>query len=420
MDIKQTVLDNGLRIITSECTQYETVSLGLWVKTGAAYETEDINGISHFVEHMVFKGTKKRNSMQISEEIEDAGGQSNAYTSREFTVFYAKMLKNDLELAIDVIADFVMSPTFPDDEMVKEKEVVVQEIKQSADSPEDAVYDNFQACVFPNQPLGRPILGTVENVRGFTPQMLHDYMSHNYAAENTVAVAVGNLKHETFVEMVRARMNDYRARTSFAVPAQIYDGQFSAEKRPIEQTHVLVGFKGVPYGHPLYYATSVFSTLFGGGMSSRLFREIREKRGLVYSVYSFMHSQTANGIFGIYAGTSGDQVNELMPVIADEIKKTVQENVSDKELNRAKTQLKASMLMALENSFSGAELIARQTLLYNKIIPTDDLVAKIEAVSAEDIRQTAQMIFSSAPAYTLLGGLKGYPDYEELKKYLKF
>lgn len=420
MEHKLTTLDNGLRIVTAERPQSETVSLGIWVNTGAAYETEDINGISHFVEHMVFKGSKKRNSKEISEEIENVGGQNNAYTSREFTAFYAKMLKNDVELALDVISDFVLNPTFPEDEMVKEKEVVVQEIKQSIDTPDDVVFDYFQEKAFPNQPLGRTILGPAEKVRSFTPDTLYTYMKNNYAAQNTVVVAVGNIKHEKFVEMVKARMAVYQPHTSFEIAPQIYKGGFYEEKRQIEQAHILLGFKGVEYKNKLYYPINIFSTLFGGGMASRLFQEIREKRGLVYSVYSYNSSQTASGLFGIYAGTSGDNVQQLIPVIIDEIKKVVNEKVTLKELNRAKVQLKASMLMALESSSSTAEVIARQMLLHNKVIPTDDIVAKIDAVTLDDILQAAQFLFSSNPTYTLLGDLKSYPSYEKIQESLKF
>lgn len=420
MQIKQTTLDNGLRIVTSERPQNETVSLGLWVNTGSAYETENINGISHFVEHMVFKGTKKRSSLQISEEIENVGGQNNAYTSREFTAFYAKMLKNDLELAADVITDFVMAPTFPEDEMRKEKEVVIQEIKQSIDTPDDVIFDFFQEKAFPEQAVGRTILGPEEKVRTFTPELLHAYMNSNYAAENTVVAAVGNLNHDNFVDIIRQRMNTYRSKTSFKKEPQIYKGGFYAEKRPIEQAHFLLGFKGVEYYNPMYYAISLFSTLFGGGMSSRLFQEIREKRGLVYTVYCFTNSHTQNGIFGIYAGTSGNEIKNLTPVIIDEIKKVVQEKVTEKELERAKVQLKASMLMALESSSSSAEVIARQMLLYNRIIPTEEIVEKIEAVTTNDIRSAAQFLFASKPTYALLGDLKTYPEYDEIQKLLQF
>lgn len=420
MHTQQTILNNGLRIITSERPQNETVSLGIWVNTGSAYEKQEINGISHFVEHMVFKGTKKRTSLEISEAIENVGGQNNAYTSREFTAFYAKMLKNDIELAIDVIADFVIAPTFPENEMVKEKEVVVQEIKQGNDTPDDVIFDYFQQYAFPEQPLGRSILGTDCHVRSFTPEKLCSYMRHNYAAENTVVVAVGNLQHTAFVDMVKARLERYQPHTSFELPAQIYQGGFYAEKRSIEQAHVLLGFKGIEYSNPLYYPVSIFSTLFGGGMSSRLFQEIRENRGLVYSVYSFTNSHTRNGLFGIYAGTSGHELNKLIPVIADEIKKVVNDKVAQSELNRAKVQLKASMLMALESSSSSAEVIARQMLLYNRVIPTAEIIERIEAVSIEDIQKAAQTLFKSQPTYTLLGDLKDYPNYENLQKFLQF
>ncbi len=417
MQHQQTILNNGLKIITAERPQTETVSLGIWVNTGSAYETQEINGISHFVEHMVFKGSEKRNSIQISEEIENVGGQNNAYTSKEFTAFYAKMLKNDVELALDVIADFVLNPTFPIDEMEKEKEVVVQEIKQSVDTPDDVIFDYFQESAFPNQPIGRTILGPKENVRSFTPEILRNYMKTNYAANNTVVVAVGNIKHENFVNMVKTRMHNYQEKTSFSVEPQIYKGGFYQETRQIEQAHVLLGFKGVEYKNPLYYPISILSTIFGGGMSSRLFQEIREKRGLVYSVYSYHSAQTHSGLFGIYAGTSAEQLNTLIPVIADEINKVINDKVTDKELDRAKVQLKASMLMALESSSSTAEVIARQMLLHNRVIPTDEIVNKIDNVTKDDILTAAQTLFSSNPTYTLLGDLKEYPDYDKLKSY---
>lgn len=420
MQIKQTTLKNGLRIITSERPQNETVSLGIWVNTGSAYETEEINGISHFVEHMVFKGTQKRTSLQISEEIENVGGQNNAYTSREFTAFYAKMLKNDTELAADVITDFVTNPTFPEDEMVKEKEVVVQEIKQTIDTPDDVIFDFFQEKAFPDEPIGRTILGPAEKVRSFTPQDLHNYMHRNYAAENMVVAAVGNLRHSDFVKMIESRMGHYQSDTNFIKAPQIYKGGFYVEKKPIEQAHFLLGFRGVEYYNPMYYPVSVFSTLFGGGMSSRLFQEIREKRGLVYTVYSFTNSHTQSGIFGIYAGTSSEELKKMAPVVADEIKKVVQEKVSPAELNRAKVQLKASMLMALESSSSTAEVIARQMLLYNRVMPTEEIVNRIEAVTLDDIQQAAQFLFSSHPTYTLLGDLKDYPSFDEMQNLLKF
>ncbi len=415
-----TTLKNGLKIITSPRPEIETVSLGIWVNTGSAYETMDVNGVSHFVEHMVFKGTQKRNALQISEDIENVGGHTNAYTSREFTAFYAKMLKSDIELAIDVIADFVAAPTFDENEMKKEKEVVIQEIKQSIDTPDDAIFDLFEADAFKNLPIGRTILGPEETVRSFTPDVLRSYMKTHYSANNMVVTAVGNLEHDTFVKMVEERLGTYQEKASFHIEPQDYVGGFTSENRPIEQTHMLLGFKGFEYKNPLYYPASVFSAIFGGGMSSRLFQEIREKRGLVYTVYSFTNSHTSGGLFGIYAGTTADELNELVPVVADEIKKVVNEKVLSEELKRAKMQLKASMLMALESSSSTAEVMARQYLIHGRIIDTDEITKNIESVTADDIQKVAQTIFTTTPTYTLLGNLKNYPSYEKLKNLLKF
>ena len=419
MGYHKTILKNGLTILTSARPEIETVSLGIWVNTGSAYEKANQNGISHFIEHMVFKGTKKRDALAISEDIENVGGQTNAYTSREFTAFYAKMLKSDAELAIDVIADFIEAPTFDEAEMTKEKEVVVQEIKQGIDTPDDAIFDYFQQKAFDGLPLGRTILGPAETIRGFKRQDLKDYMQTHYAPSNMVVVAVGNIDHEHFVKLVEERLSNRGNKPLFDIEPQAYSGGFYAENRDIEQAHVLLGFKGIEYKNLMYYPVSVFSTIFGGGMSSRLFQEIREKRGLVYTVYSFTNSHTLGGLFGIYAGTTADELNQLMPVVVDEIKKAVYDKVSDKELNRAKTQLKASMLMALESSSSTAEVMARQFLIHGRVIPTDEIVAHIDEVTKDDIQKAAQMLFSSNPTYTLLGNLKKYPSYDELKEKLK-
>ncbi|MBP5615395.1 MAG: insulinase family protein [Alphaproteobacteria bacterium] len=420
MSYQKTILKNGLVIMTSTRPEIETVSLGIWVKTGSAYEKAEENGISHFIEHMVFKGTKKRDALAISEDIENVGGQTNAYTSREFTAFYAKMLQSDIELAVDVISDFIKAPTFDENEMIKEKEVVIQEIKQGIDTPDDAIFDYFQEQAFAGLPLGRTILGPESTVRSFDKAQLRQYMHTHYGTDNMVVVAVGHVDHDAFVKMVEARLGDYTIKSRFEIEPQTYSGGFYAENRDIEQAHVLLGFEGVNYQNEMYYPVSVFSTIFGGGMSSRLFQEIREKRGLVYTVYSFTNSHTKAGLFGIYAGTTADELNALIPVVTDEIKKAVCDQVSDKELSRAKTQLKAGMLMALESSSSTAEVMARQYLIHGRIIDTKETIERIDAVSKDDIQRAAQMLFSHNPTYTLLGNLKKYPSYEMLENRLKF
>lgn len=419
MESQISTLHNGLRIVTSNRPHSESVTLGIWVNTGAAYEREDINGISHFLEHMVFKGTEKRSSLQISEEFEDVGGQSNAYTSREFTAFYAKMLKQDTELALDILADIVLNSNFPQEELEKEREVVVQEIKQTIDTPDDIIFDYLQEQAFSGQAIGRTILGPAEKVRSYDGRTLNDYRDSNYGAHNTVVCAVGNINHDAFVKMVEQRMGQMQPYAHFEKDSQIYHGGIFSEKRDIEQAHMVLGFQGVPYGSPNYYPTIVFSTLFGGGMSSRLFQEVREKRGLVYSVYSFSNSHTQNGLFGIYAGTTKEELKQLMPVVCEEIRKVRTDLVSEKELKRAKTQLKASMLMALESSSATVEVLARQMLIFNRIIPVEEMVAKIDAISREDIRRVANTLFASTPSYALVGDIDGYPAYDDIKKLIR-
>ena len=419
MQTQLTTLNNGLRIVTCSRPNTETVSLGIWIKTGSAYEDEKINGISHFLEHMVFKGTARRSALQITEEIENAGGQSNAYTSREFTAFYAKMLKNDAELAVDVLTDILLNPTFPMQEIVKERDVVIQEIKQTIDTPDDIIFDYFQQCAFPDQPIGRSILGPEDNVCRFDPDMLRGYLKNNYAAENMVMCAVGNIEHADFVRMVESRMGGLQSKTSSIEAPQIYKGGFYKENRCIEQAHMALGFEGCRYETEDYYPSIIFSTLFGGGMSSRLFQEIREKRGLVYTVYSYTTSHTQSGLFGIYAGTGPDDLCKLMPVVVDEIKKVCQEKVLPGELARAKTQLKASMLMSLESSSATAEILARQQLIFNRFITVEEMVERIEKVTAEDIQRVTQKMFGSDPAYTLMGAIDRHMGYDELQKLLR-
>lgn len=420
MKYTMTTLENGIRVITSERPDIESVSLGVWVKTGSAYEDEAVNGISHFLEHMVFKGSIKRNQVQISEDIEDVGGQINAYTSREFTSFYAKMLKNDAELAIDVIGDFLMNPTFSENELQKEREVVVQEIKQSIDTPDDIIFDYLQESAFPNQAIGRSILGPAEKVRAFTSETLRNYMRSNYAGENMLVCAVGNIRHNEFVNMVKARFSGLQKNVSFIPSSQDYVGGFFAEPRDIEQAHIVLGFKTFPYYDKHYYPCMLLSNILGGGTSSRLFQEVREKRGLVYTVYSFANSHTKNGLMGIYAGTGREELPQLMPVVCDEILKVCNDLVDEKELNRAKIQMKAGMLMALESSTSVAEVLARQMLIYGRILTIDEMVEMINSVTLQNIRETACTVFSSKPSYTLVGAIdrNNYLPYDDVMQCL--
>ncbi len=419
MQTEISVLSNGLRIVSLKYPQFETVSLGIWVNTGAAYEQEKMNGISHFLEHMVFKGTASRSAAAISEDIENVGGQSNAYTSREFTAFYAKMLKDDLELAVDVLCELIMSPQFAEAELVKEREVVVQEIKQTYDDPSDIVFDYMQAEAFAGQAMGRPILGTADLVRGFGAEDLRAYMETNYAAENMVFCAVGNVDHQRLVKLVEARLSGLRSKTSFVADRQHYTGGYFAEKRDTEQAQVILGFDGFSYADERYYAAMLMSTVLGGGMSSRLFQEVREKRGLVYSVYSFPTFYTGAGFVGIAAATDNEQINKMLPVMIGEIKKMASSSVSETELNRAKAQVKSAILMSLESSSAVSEKLSRQLLLFNRSIPIEETITKIEEVGVEDIRAVAEKIFASKPTYALVGSIKDHYDYDKICRLLK-
>ncbi len=414
-----TLLNNGLRIVSLNYPQFETVSLGAWINTGSACETIEQNGISHFLEHMVFKGTKTRSSFDISDEIENVGGQSNAYTSREMTAYYAKMLKEDAELALDVICDMINNPTFANDELIKEREVVVQEIKQTYDDPSDIVFDYLQDKAFSNQAMGRAILGTKELVRSFGAKELNSYMKSNYAANNTTICAVGNIEHEKLVKMAEKRMLNYNQKTNFVADKQTYTGGYFAEGRDVEQAQVALAFEGVGYNNSNYHHQILLSSILGGGMSSRLFREIRENRGLAYSVYSFPSFYSTSGYLGISVGTEKSEINNMLPVIADELKKLSNDLVCEQELSRAKAQIKSSMLMSLESSSSVCEKLARQTLLFNRIIPINETVEKINSTSLEDIKNISQQIFSSKPTYSLVGNINGHLEYNKLCDLLK-
>ncbi|MBR1648860.1 MAG: insulinase family protein [Alphaproteobacteria bacterium] len=412
-------LKNGLSVASCYCPQLETVSLGIWVNTGSAYETADMNGISHFLEHTVFKGTKSRSAIKISEDIENVGGSTNAYTSREFTAFYAKMLKNDAALALDVLSEMMTCPSFSEEELIKEREVVIQEIKQTFDDPSDIVFDYLQEQAFQNQALGRPILGTEKLVRSFGANELRKYMKSNYSAANMVVCAAGNIKHDDFVKMVEEKMSGIQPQTSFVADEQHYCGGYFAQKRDNEQAQIVLGFEGVKYDDPRYYANILMTAILGGGMSSRLFKEIREKRGLVYSVYCFPNSYTNAGLTGIGAATDCEQINKMMPVMIDEIKKMCDSKVDDEEIKRAKTQVKAGILMALEKSSAIAEKLARQLLLHKRFIPLEETIEKIDCVTKEDILAISQSVFSSVPTYALVGNIDGHTAYDEVCRKLK-
>ncbi|MFT9440715.1 M16 family metallopeptidase [Acetobacter papayae] len=415
--IRQTRLPSGLTVITERMEHVETVSFGAYVSAGTRNETAEENGVSHFLEHMAFKGTHSRSALRIAEEIENVGGHINAYTAREQTVFYVKLLRENLDLGIDIIGDILTHSTFDAAELERERGVILQEIGQANDTPDDIVFDHFQETAFPGQPMGRPTLGTEELIRSMSRETLMSYMATHYTPDNMVIAAAGNLEHEAVLEQVQRHFADLPNATRPAMTAARYLGGEYRESRELDQAHVLLGFPCSGYQGADYYATMLLSTVLGGGMSSRLFQEIREKRGLVYSVYSFSAPFIDGGLFGIYAGTGEKECAELIPVTLEELRK-VQFSVQEEELARARAQLKASLLMSLESTGSRCEQIARQLQIFGRIIPTQETVSRIEAVTTDDIRAAAARIFAGTPTLAALGPIGHIPSLQSITENL--
>lgn len=412
--VRITQLDNGLIVVSDEMQSVESASAGVWVEAGARFETPQMNGVSHMLEHMTFKGTRKRSAQAIAEEVENVGGHINAYTSRENTAYYAKVLKEDLGLAIDVVADLVFNATLDETELERERGVILQEIFQAQDTPDDVIFDLFQEACFPGQALGRTVLGPADGVRAMARGDILDYMTDHYRPRAMVLSAAGKFTHDQLVELAQQHFTSAAKGQGEPYPEATYVGGDIREKRDIEQVHLMLGFEGVTYTDDDFYAASVMSALFGGGMSSRLFQEVREKRGLVYSVYSFLSSYADTGIFAIYAGTGQDEARELIPVVCDEIGKMAGAIGAD-ELARAKAQLKSSILMSLESTSSRAEQLARQLMIFGRPIAAEESVAKIDAVDEAAIRRIAGRIFKSEPTLAALGPIGGVEDFDRVK-----
>lgn len=397
-----TTLPSGLRVATDTMPGVETVSLGVWVEAGTRDEAAELNGIAHLLEHMAFKGTTTRSARVIAEVIEDVGGHLNAYTSREHTAYYAKLLRQDAALGLDIVADILQNSVFDTDELARERQVVLQEIGQAFDTPDDIVFDHFQETAFPDQPLGRPVLGRPEIVARIESADLDAYLKQHYSAGSMVAVAAGAIEHDRFVELVATAFADLPAGSPTPRPRADYRGGAMIERRDTEQAHVVFGFPGLPHRDPDYYALAVYSMALGGGMSSRLFQEVREKRGLVYSIYSFSSSYRDDGLFGIYAGTGPDSLAELSDVVAGEMV-AIARDLAPAEIARAKAQLRAGMLMSRESSSARAEHLGQQILVHGTPQQPVDLLAKLDAVTAADLERVAQRIAGGRPTVTQLG-----------------
>ena len=397
--LKLTKLNNGMTVISDSIDSVETISLGIFVSVGSVNEEDNQKGLSHFLEHMVFKGTITRNALQISSEIESVGGIMNAFTGQEMTGFHVKILKEHLPLAIDIISDMLQNPTFDSIEFDRERKVVIQEIKMVNDSPDDYISDLFQSTCFTNERLGSPILGFEEGILSYTPDDIRNYMDTNYSIDKMVLVASGNVKHDELVDLANKFIVKLKQFKTKQVKKQNYTGGYLYKERDLEQTHIMMGYEGCSYNDNTKYKLMLLSSILGSGSSSRLFQEVREKRGLVYTVYSTTSSFRDTGTFGVYAACEPSKTEEVISIVKEELNK-IQSNLSIEELNKAKMQLKSPILMGLEINSNRMEKIASQYLLEGKITEINETISSINRLDIEDIKSIANSVVNNNK-YTL-------------------
>lgn len=410
-----TTLANGMRIVTHHMPHLETISLGIWVATGARHEGEGEQGISHLLEHMAFKGTARRSARAIAEEIEQVGGDLNAATSLETTAYYARVLKGDDGVALEILADILQDSRFAEEDLVREKEVILQEIASIKDSPEELAYDLVQEVAFPDQPVGRPIIGTPASVSAITADDLRSFLKRHYQSANMVISAAGAVDHNQIVRHATALFGLLNAR-EFEPGGGLarYMGGAKHTSKSFEQSHLIAGYPSPSYRDPAFYAAQVLSGLLGGGMSSRLFQEARENRGLCYSIYSSAWGLADTGLFAVHAATGTEMMPALIDVVGVELRRVASELAPEHEVARSKAQLKAGLLMGLESSSARAEQMARQLLVAGRLIGVDELIGRVDAVTPEAIRQLAEtMVLQSVASVAVVGAGKrsrGFAD----------
>ena len=415
MGVEVSRLSNGLTVATETLPSIESVALGVWVKSGARNERDDEHGMAHLLEHMAFKGTSRRSAFQIASEIENVGGEINAATSVETTSYYARVLADDVPLAIDILADILTESKFDPAELEREQHVILQEIGAAHDTPDDIVFDKFTETAYRHQTIGRSILGTPETVKSFTSRQIHDFINRQYGAERMVVVAAGDVEHESFVREVERRLGSFRSKADSHVPtyAQYIGGDFR-ENRDLMDAQIILGFEGRAYHVRDFYASQVLSMILGGGMSSRLFQEVREKRGLCYSVYAFHWGFSDTGIFGVHSATGQSDISKLIPVIVDELQKAG-ESIAEEELNRARAQYRAGLIMSAESASSRASQIARQLLLFGRPIAKEELMERLSALTVERLRDLSSRLFSTTPTIAAVGPVGELAPYEAIR-----
>ena len=417
MSLNSTTLANGFRIVTEHMPGLKSASVGIWITAGGRNERPEQNGIAHFLEHMAFKGTGQRNALQIAEAIEDVGGYLNAYTSREATAYYARVLGEDVALAIDVIADILRDPLLEPGEIEIERQVILQEIGQAADTPDDVIFDWLQERAYPDQPIGRTILGPPERVNAFDQSDLRRFVSEHYGADQMILAAAGAVDHADIVKQAEALFADLaRGTASTFEPARFVAGGEVRHEKKLEQAHFALAFEAPHISDPSIYTAQIYANALGGGMSSRLFQEVREKRGLCYTIFAQTGAFSDTGLMTIYAGTSGEQIADLAQITIDEMRRAA-DDMSDAELARARAQMKAGLLMGLESPSNRAERLARMTQIWGRIPGIDEIIARVDAVDLAALRNFAgHMAQEAGTALALYGPVAGAPTLGALNE----
>jgi len=415
-DVALTTLPSGLRVVSQRMDHAATVSLGIWIGAGSRDERPDEHGLAHLLEHMAFKGTARRSALEIAEEIESVGGDLNAATSVEYTCYTARVLGSDLGLAVDILADIITSPSLTEEELKREKGVILQEISAVQDTPDDLVYDRFLQAAFPDQPIGRPILGTAKTVKGFTPDAIRAYLARNYHAGNMVLAASGAVDHDELVALAREHLSNLPPTP--AKPLTREAGEYRGGEARIgsdeEQVHLVLGLPGLPFTGGTHYPLQIFASVLGGGLSSRLFQEVREQRGLAYAIDAFHWPFSDCGVFGIGAGTAPEDAGELIEVALGCLRQAA-EDVSEAEVARARAQMKVGLLASLESPGGKLEQMARQVLLFGRAIPREELAARLDAVTLEDVRAAGRSLLGHQPTIAAVGPTHGLPPAKRLR-----
>ncbi|MFK7837831.1 MAG: M16 family metallopeptidase [Sulfitobacter sp.] len=416
MSLQEHRLPNGFRIVTEHMPGLASASIGVWVSAGGRHEAPQQNGIAHFLEHMAFKGTERRSALQIAEAIEDVGGYINAYTSREVTAYYVRVLENDVALGLDVIADILRNPVLDPNEIEVERGVILQEIGQALDTPDDVIFDWLQEKAYPDQPLGRTILGPTERVSNFSRSDLQGFIGDHYGPEQMILAAAGAVDHDAIVKLAESLFGDMPAKPLFQMDAARFQGGETRHTKALEQAHFALGFESPGYRADDIYVAQIYASALGGGMSSRLFQEIRENRGLCYTIFAQAGAYADTGMTTIYAGTSAAQLPELAEITIDEMKRAASD-MSPAEVARARAQMKAGLLMGLESPSNRAERLARLIQIWDRIPPLSETIEKIDAVTTGDVRDLAERMAGAAPAaLALYGPVENAPTLDALQE----